>query len=223
MDLFLAMNGSIRRLAHIRRYSSLQVNRPENVAEHSFYVAFTAYQIAKDILFRIPNAACHPDHVAVMALMHDISEAKSGDIIHSFKNLSSELKDAIKEGDKLATREMVDEEFGSTKDSIYEIWNKAKEMGLDGQIVKFADFLSVIAYCREEWLAGNRHLENEDVLERAYENVKLFWGSDKYLGYYVDQIFPNDDYRDAYRSIDDTYYEEPTRLMQLPGYSQVRM
>jgi len=207
MNLNQVMNGSIRRLAHIRRFSSLQVNRPENVMEHSWAVAFCAHQIALDINNHKPLV----DEYVVLqkALYHDISETKSGDIIHSFKYGSSEVEKAMHNADQNNTRQL-SKEFGMNGEYIYWLWDRAKDKSIEGQIVKFADFVSVVSYCREEWLAGNRHLEAENVLEHAFNKMKEYWGNHEYLGKYIDQLFPTGKYTDAYG--DNYYHDQPTQL-----------
>ena len=49
LDIDQLLTGSIHRMSHVNRYSSVPVNRKENVAEHSWFVAFYAYMIGKDL------------------------------------------------------------------------------------------------------------------------------------------------------------------------------
>lgn len=51
LDLKKMMTSELRNIKNIKRYSSTQVNHVENVAEHSFWVAYYALLIGKDLFF----------------------------------------------------------------------------------------------------------------------------------------------------------------------------
>ncbi len=85
------------------RFSSFPVQRVENVAEHLFWVAMYSHLISVDLNYRrntelrkgettIPFV----DHAEVLqkALIHDLPEAKSGDIQRAYKYSIPELKTA---------------------------------------------------------------------------------------------------------------------------------
>ncbi len=74
----MIMNSSIRRMAHIQRYSSFPTNRKENVAEHTFYCTITAHCIALDLLDR--GFDIDPNVVVVKAIYHDGEESLTGDL-----------------------------------------------------------------------------------------------------------------------------------------------
>ncbi len=200
MDLFEAMNGTTRRLSHVLRYSSLPVQRSENVAEHSFYVAFYGYLIALDIEPMSHNGRKKVDPYMVMekAMLHDFSEAISGDIIRSFKHGTPGLKEIIDQADDVNMAKIADK-YGVSGPYIHTMWKLAKDGSLEGKIVMFADFLSMIAYCREEHLLGNKHLDH--VLYHGHKDMVEIFGDDEYLRKYLDQVFPTGDYRDAYRTM----------------------
>ena len=49
INLSELLTGDTRQMSHVIRYSSLPHGRPENVAEHSYYVVFYALLLAKDL------------------------------------------------------------------------------------------------------------------------------------------------------------------------------
>lgn len=121
-----------RNLRHVRRFNFHHCNKYQSVAEHSFFVALYAYELSKDL------GVMFPATTSIIALMHDIEEAVTGDIGYLVKR---EIKDFNK------------------------IENKAsKELGvghpdyvgaLDRAIVEFADCFELKLYLEEERLSGN--------------------------------------------------------------------
>src|SRR5260221_464375 len=150
-DLLL---GAIMRAAHIHRYSAIPVNHTESVAEHSFFVAAYADRISIDL-----NCSMETNRLAVRAaLWHDIEETLTGDFIRSFKYSDSKMKammdDAAHECAFKVFEEIINDEIKSGQALM--IWHEAKRDSLVGKIVKFSDFLSVVAYVSKECAMGNR-------------------------------------------------------------------
>ncbi len=94
-----------RSLAHVVRFSAKPQHFSESVAEHSFYVAYIA-RILCDLIKgngRIVDA----EKVITMALVHDMEEMYSGDILSPFKHYSEKVRAAIRE----VNQEVVKEAF----------------------------------------------------------------------------------------------------------------
>lgn len=73
-----------RDLAYIRRWSIMRLQHQQNVAEHSFYVALYAFDIASALLDpRDPEVG----HITWLALWHDVEEVWTGDIPGPAKRL----------------------------------------------------------------------------------------------------------------------------------------
>ncbi len=199
MNLHESINGSIRRLRHIQRFSSLPGHFPESVAEHSFFVAFYGYLIAQDLV--ADGHEVYPDQVVVKAICHDLSEAMSGDIIRSFKYSNDRIKHEVDLADR-ENMEKMSNEFGDLKHHIMENWLSSKH-DAEGEVVKFADFVCVIAYCREEIASGNHHLDM--ILEGVFDVMWNYYSENDYFSKYMKQIFPNKDYKDAFRSMPESW------------------
>ena len=147
-----------RSLAHVTRFNSLPQNFPESVAEHSFFVAYFVVllgQVLKD-----KGVACNLERTMSMALIHDIEEKFSGDILSPFKHYSPEITEAIRSVNK----EVIPYSFEGLPEKISEhceqLW-KEENAGdsIEAQIVKVADKLSLIAKCSEEVKVGNTFFE----------------------------------------------------------------
>lgn len=190
---FGLINSSVRRLSHIRRYSSLPVIRPENVAEHSFYNAMLSYVIAVDM--RTRGYDVDPDVALRKATFHDFDEIATGDILRSFKYSTPALLEAIERSGEMRMEEIV-EHFGVASSDIHGTWAEAKQ-GREGDIVAFCDLMCVVAYVREEHLTGNRHLDN--VAREVHGYISERYPRDGAFGPYVEDLYPNNDPLDIFR------------------------
>lgn len=196
MNIRTAITGKTARMAHVNRYSSFPLIRPENVAEHSWWVTFISMLIGEDMNYRW-TPECGRDWVNVgllleRALVHDLSECVSGDIIRSYKYSSEAVLAVLKHADTLNMEQMVDE-FGSQGSHVMFQWSTAKDDDIEGLIVRFADLAVVAFYVRDEYRTGNKALLA--VLEDMYTKWFNALHASEHLGYYADQIFPNRDWR----------------------------
>lgn len=153
------MTGTIRRLSHIKRFSSFPVNRQENVSEHSFWVSTYAYIIALDFIEKGIEVDC--SKVCLKATLHDWEESMTGDIIRSFKYKSKKFREQSKEIENaLVTESLLMGLSHNVKKKIFKEWTTSKDLSIEGRIVAFCDLLSVVAYCDEELRLGNVHLKH---------------------------------------------------------------
>lgn len=193
-----SLHGSIRRMHHVTRYSSLPVIKPENVAAHSWQVAFISYLIATDL--QDCGVAVETGTVLTGAITHDVSECLSGDIIRSYKYSSPEMEDITRRADAANVKQLA-RELGVGR--LEWDWTGAKDATLEGRIVAFADYVCVVTYCVEEHRMGNRMLDQ--IIEGVYRNLLAPLREDPHFGQYVSQLFPEDDYRSGYTPPDDTW------------------
>lgn len=193
MDLFSILTGPVRRMSHVHRYSSFPVHRKENVAEHSWWVAFIAMLIARDL--KKSGLMIDIDVVLERAMVHDLDECISGDIIRSFKYRTPGMRREIGYAAEDNMREIT-AKMAPVGVTVYEAWRRAKEDSLEGDIVGFADMVSVVVYCREERLLGNR--EVEPLLKEMYEKWFCKYHEHHWLGQYADQLFPTRRFHDAF-------------------------
>lgn len=144
--------GKITRLSHTWRYSAQPVLVRENVAEHSFWTAMIGVTIAYETHY--PQLA---GSVALHAIVHDIEECMTGDLIRDMKYASDEFRQAIQNIEEEFVGRLVDK-MGQTGQIFQNRWRSAKDESVAGRIVAVADALSVIAYCTREQTLGNQNL-----------------------------------------------------------------
>lgn len=143
--------GRITRLRYVKRYSICPRVHEESVAEHSFYAAFIALVVGLDL--QLKGHGVLLAKVLSRAIMHDVDEAYSGDFIRMFKHSSPGLKTAI---DAAALNFMKNFAITAGLNGPYvDLWSQAKDDSLEGKIVSFADFASVVSYIGQELASGN--------------------------------------------------------------------
>lgn len=117
------------------------VPNAESVAEHSARTAQIAYTLA--ILEEHP----HPEHVATMALFHDIAECRTGDL----HKIAQRYVDA----DERSVVEGMTEPIGKAGEAIRELWYEAEERTSSASLIaKDADLLDVAVSAREYMSSG---------------------------------------------------------------------
>ncbi len=143
----------ISRMRYIERWSLMRNSMSENIQEHSHMVAVIAHAlgiIRRDI-YGIP---CDPEECAAVALYHDCSEILTGDLPTPIKYHSSEIKEAYKQLEQIASNRLLETLPGEIRSSFAPyIAGEAEERVHD--IVKAADKLSAYLKCIEERRAGN--------------------------------------------------------------------
>ncbi|MDP2705710.1 MAG: HD domain-containing protein [bacterium] len=166
-----------RSLAHVIRFNSRPQHFPESVAEHSFYVAY----FSSLLISFLKEAGEEIDEVRAlkMALIHDMEESFSGDILTPFKHFNEEIVQAIDKVNQQSIH-LVFENLPPTLRADYiALWTENGEhQTKEAQIVKTADKISLLAKCREEVRAGNdyfRRIYDRD-LEKLRELEYPWWG-----------------------------------------------
>lgn len=150
------------------RFSSIPQQFKESVAEHSFFVAyFTSILIyfLKKEKERIDEA-----RALKIALIHDMEEKFSGDILTPFKYYSQELYQAIRK----VNRETVPLAFehlpAPLAREFITLWKEDVDRKTrEAQVVKVADKLSLLSKCREEMSLGNAFFK--PIYERELDNL----------------------------------------------------
>lgn len=152
LNIRTMLQGTIVRMRYVRRWSTSRVLFPENVAEHTFFVSFYALMICRWL--NVPYSATRVDvgDVLTRAVLHDIEEARSGDIHRPFKYSSQELLTALQSASILATTQVLDGLFDSSVDheTLTDAAVNAKDDTMAGCVVRFADFLAVLAFILQE-------------------------------------------------------------------------
>lgn len=195
IDMFVAVNGSVKRLSHLRRYSSFRAIWSENVAEHSFYCAFYAWLVASDLVTR--GYDVDPDAACAMAVFADLEEALTGDLLTIFKNSSPELKAESKRMAGHCAQAMFTE-YGALEPRVTNVWQASSEDSLEARVVKFADLLCVVAYAREEVAAGNDAFR--PVLRDIHRDMRSYLDENEF-DTYIYQIWPTNSWNDVLREV----------------------
>jgi len=193
-----ALSGKLRRMHHVTRYSSVPVIRRENVAEHSWQVAMLGFLIGSDINYKHGETIVDVGQVVIRAISHDVSEAVSGDIIRSYKHSSDIMREACAAADRINMAELV-HPLEAAGDQLYGFWQHAKDADLEGDIVEFCDMMCVVSYCVEESRLGNTMMDF--VLEELYVKKMCEVHLHRYLGKYMDEIFPSGNWADPYDTL----------------------
>lgn len=131
----------------------------ESVAAHSFGVAFIAMLLADRAVSR--GFPVSPEKVLRMALLHDLTEARTGDLPATIKKYFG--SDALKTADERAAAEML----SGLSAEYLDIWRDYEQRdSLEARIVKAADKLDLLLQAREYEKGGARGLhefrENSD-------------------------------------------------------------
>lgn len=131
------------------RFSSVPVVFHESVSQHSFWVAAYAVMIGRALGEPGPVVGA----LAAEAIVHDMAECVTGDVVRTFKYSTPELKAAVDGAE--------DRLVGGLPDEVRDLFAAARELVPDGsservrEIVKAADWLSLFQYMRREAARSN--------------------------------------------------------------------
>lgn len=138
------------RLTNIRRYNTEFCNNPENVATHSFFVAYTTMFLCDHYREIIP---VNTERALRIALLHDVEESISGDLIPMLKKIDPEVEKAIAK----INYEIVDRiifPLGAYKEYV-DLWSDSKGGGIESGIVSVADVICSLMFTHIEYRLGN--------------------------------------------------------------------
>lgn len=159
MNLKALLTGDVNRLRYVTRYSSIFTLHKENVAEHSFYVGFYAMIIGSELNYRCRVTAgenyVDMGKLLSKALIHDLEESRTGDVTRSFKHSSEALRVLIEERSKSEVETAIQDLDLDSRHELQDYWNDSKDDSIEGRIIAFCDFLSVLSYMIFELNASN--------------------------------------------------------------------
>lgn len=153
------LTGDVNRLRYITRHSTSLVLHKENVAEHSYYVMLYSRFICRWVVKNC-NIAGGLDVLAVLerGLVHDLDEARTGDFQRPFKYSNPTLKHEIEKAAEAEFKVILDSVFMGDPDFVDQMCaaaKAAKDESIEGRIVAFADYLSVVSYLLGEIGSAN--------------------------------------------------------------------
>lgn len=152
MDRDVAVFMNYRRLRHLTRCNNFHKVSSEDVAQHSYYVAMLAMIITDELKEKGKKL----DELLILrkALLHDVSEAVTGDIPHNVKKyveFTVDLEGVLTNIAGEYYTEGVSGRFGQ-----YALWESSCKYGDSGEVVALVDMLELAVYCYEETLLGNK-------------------------------------------------------------------
>ena len=133
--------NTCRSTAIVSRYSQSHLQRPENVLEHTGFVAVACLAIGQ----------LHPEvnmeSLLSKAICHDLEESVIGDIINPVKYATPEITAAL---ENLALEVIDNISIELDFPSLPILWMNSKDDSLEGRIVTIVDVISVVAKLYEE-------------------------------------------------------------------------
>ena len=164
---FFAM---MSRMKYINRWALMRNSYPENISEHSLEVGMLAH-----VLTLIGNKKCgkklNAERAALIGMYHDCTEIITGDMPTPVKYYNADIKDAYKEIEETAARNLLDR-LPDDMVSEYEKYLLPKDDVSVMKLVKAADKISALIKCIEEEKTGNREFNHAK--ESTYKAIKNF-------------------------------------------------
>ena len=167
---FFAM---LSRMKYINRWGLMRNTISENIAEHSLDTAIIAHSLAV-IGNTYFNKNVNAEHIAVLALFHDTTEIITGDLPTPVKYFAPEIRDAYKEVEKTATKQLLTGLPDEMSDVYREVLDTDNGDEQSWKFVKAADKISALIKCIEEKRMGNTDFEKaEQATLEAIHNLEL--------------------------------------------------
>ena len=159
-----------RKLDKVIRFSAQMRIKDESVAEHSFHVALYSMILA-DLEEKIFKNKVDKEKLLKTALLHDLEECLTGDIIYSFKHTHKNLTREIKrisqrffEGLMKSLPDKISKEYLT-------FWQGAKDKKkIEGKIMEAADKLEGLIYALNEFSLGNKEFKETIKIYREQLN-----------------------------------------------------
>lgn len=159
--------SNIRNLDKIIRFSTMARLKDETVAEHSFHAAFYAMMLA-DFEIKAGNKV-DVEKVLRSALLHDVEEVVTGDVIHGFKYSDPELAEKMKRMGHEFFKKLL-EDVPELSELYLKFWRESKDDSIEGKIVDAADKLEALTYSMEEYSLGNKNFK--PVIDHVLSRLK---------------------------------------------------
>jgi 5'-deoxynucleotidase YfbR-like HD superfamily hydrolase len=141
----------IQQSSNVKRYSSRFMHTPESLMEHMGFTCLFCYVVARQL--RDQKVHVVISDLMEKAVLHDVEEKLTGDIIRQTKHSSPQVRDGINEHSVRAVHRL-EELFGF---SFVSTWATAKDDSLEGRIVALADMAAVVSKCMVEvGMLGNQ-------------------------------------------------------------------
>ena len=177
---------TVRKLNNMGRWSTEFMHQRTTVSEHSFFVAQIGQLLA--IIEEENGKEINWRKLFYKLLNHDVVESVTGDIISTTKHKNPEVKSMV----DTIERELVEENIlepldDSFKNVFREILFEGKDDSLEGNILKFADYIDALIECINEI-----KLSNCTPFEEKYYFIKEKLSQSNLISvrYFLDKILP---------------------------------
>jgi putative hydrolases of HD superfamily len=164
---------------------------PQNLAEHHFRVAWIALTLAR------MEGVTNTDKILKMALVHDISESRTGDVNYLQRQY-------VTRDEKKGIKDMLSETV--LEDEFYALWKEYEERkSIEAKIVKDADNLDPDFELQESKARGFPDIPDWQMIRQQVSEKKLYTKSAKKLWKEMQSVSPHDWHtkgRNRYRSGD---------------------
>ncbi len=175
--------GMLARMKYINRWGLMRNTIEENIAEHSLEVAIIAHSLAV-IGNTYYGKDLNPEHIAVLAIMHDTTEIITGDLPTPIKYFAPEIRDSYKKVEKIAANQLIAELPEEMQPEYKKIM--IEDESLDWKYVKAADKLSAYIKCIEESNMGNTDfIKAEASIKQAIDDMQM-----EEVKYFIDNFLP---------------------------------
>ncbi len=162
----------LSRLRLIRRWGLMHATQPENDAEHSLQAAMIAHGLA--VLARESfGKEISPEHVATLAMYHDVGEIFTGDLPTPVKHHDAVIHEAYSRMEQQALQKLL-HTLPEDLQPAYHPYLQPDETTYAWQLVKAADRISAYAHCMEEMRTGDREFADAaDSILQSIEAIDL--------------------------------------------------
>jgi putative nucleotidyltransferase with HDIG domain len=152
-------------MSNARRWSTAYCQKEENVLEHTAVVAIIALRIGSEL------EGVDMEVLLTRALLHDMEEIITGDIMTPTKYHNEHITKEIKKFEAIAAAEVSDMYFGEWAKTV---WAEAKDSTLEGEIIRLADTAAVVYKIRQEQQLGNPSFgQYEENVWNALSHIKM--------------------------------------------------
>jgi 5'-deoxynucleotidase YfbR-like HD superfamily hydrolase len=148
--------ADVKRLDYVIRYSSIPSNFRESVSQHSFWVVLNSCLLNRELF----QGNVFPElelMILKKALIHDIGECITGDLVRTFKYSNKDLKEIVNKSE----HDMMEKYFPKLLLGLISETNNIKNKDDENYvnaIVKAADFISLFHYMNRQHNQGNREI-----------------------------------------------------------------
>lgn len=155
----------LRTMAIVPRWSIVHVTQKDTVASHSYFVTVYAMMIARTIRWEGPK-----DYLMFSALMHDLDESITGDVVGPIKEY---IIDPDRMNDYVDNK--INERFESLVHEHYALEEQCRMRQIEeaDAIIKAADRLDAVLFLIMELRRGNTTIE--PLIKTATNRLEASW------------------------------------------------